>query len=816
MGRESNVGVLIRYKKSRLFAAAAISFFPAEHALAQTAGDGSSDSTIIVTARRVEERLQDVPISISVVDQDRINRANIVSGEDLAKVVPGLNVQSKYGAENANFAIRGFQQEIQTSSSVGTYFGEVISPRSGSPSVQAGDGAGPGSLFDLQNVQVLKGPQGTLFGRNTTGGAVLLTPRKPTDNFEGYVEGSAGNYDMKRIQAVVNVPLADWARARFGVDHQTRDGFAPNASAVGPKDFYDVNYVAARGSLVLDVTPEIENYTIVSYMRSDTNGQMNQLFRANSALAFGQLAVPQVQRYLASGRKYQVETSMTDPRVLTNVLQLINTTTWKATDNLTVKNIASYSTFKQTLRQDLYGAAFYIPNATNPIGFVATAFLAPPDNAHSANQKNITEELQFQGIGMDAKLNYQFGLYYEKSSPNGRAGSQLPNTGATCLFSETKKMSDFRCLPPGQGSGRLNETIGELTFINMAAYAQATYAVTDQFKLTGGFRYTYDRSHGQAVGRQFVFVSPPGGGFGQAVFLKCINNYDPVTCVRTARTSTKRPTWTLNAAYNATEDVMVYGTYSRGYRQGAAAPGYNYPNRPSTFGPEKVDNFEAGVKTSFHGGISGYLNVAAFYSNLTAQQLLVAANDTTGVNNSATAIYNAGKSRVYGFEVESSLRPSSFFRLDAAVTYVHSKLISADFPTAIPGYNVINPSALAGDPLPYTPKWGINVSGTFTLPVPEEYGKVDFTATYRYNSRYATGASKLLTAYGDAVKQVDLSLDWRDIGGAPIDLSFFGSNVTNQFTATGVAALFNSFGFDARYLGRPRMYGARVKWRFGQ
>jgi iron complex outermembrane receptor protein len=105
----------------------------------------------------------------------------------------------------------------------------------------------------------------------------------------------------------------------------------------------------------------------------------------------------------------------------------------------------------------------------------------------------------------------------------------------------------------------------------------------------------------------------------------------------------------------------------------------------------------------------------------------------------------------------------------------------------------------------------VNVGGIVTLPVPAEYGKVEFAATYRYNSRSGTGAG----AFADAVSQVDLSLDWRDVGGKPIDLSLFGSNMTNQFTATGVAKLLNSFGFDSRYLGRPRMFGVRAKMRFG-
>jgi iron complex outermembrane receptor protein len=119
--------------------------------------------------------------------------------------------------------------------------------------LQGGDGAGPGSVFDLQNIQVLKGPQGTLFGRNTTGGAVLLVPKRPTDKFEGYVEGSYGNYNMVRIQAVINALLASWARLRIGVDRQTRDGWQHNVSGFGPKDFANVDYTAVRGSLVLDL-----------------------------------------------------------------------------------------------------------------------------------------------------------------------------------------------------------------------------------------------------------------------------------------------------------------------------------------------------------------------------------------------------------------------------------------------------------------------------------------------------------------------------------------------------------------------------------
>ena len=150
------------------------------------------DGAIIVTARRVEERLQDVPISITVYDQEAITARNIVNAADLATYTPSLSVNTRYGPEKASFAIRGFVQDFATAPSVGVYFADVVGPR-GSSTTTAGSGVTVGNLFDLQNVQVLKGPQGTLFGRNTTGGAVLLVPNRPTDRLEGYIEGSAGN-----------------------------------------------------------------------------------------------------------------------------------------------------------------------------------------------------------------------------------------------------------------------------------------------------------------------------------------------------------------------------------------------------------------------------------------------------------------------------------------------------------------------------------------------------------------------------------------------------------------------------------------------
>jgi len=224
-------------RKSVYLAGAAFAQAIALPAIAQdTSSEGLDASDIIVTARRQEERLQDVPISITVLSQDAIAKRNIVNAGELGTYVPSLSTNSNFGPERSSFSIRGFIQEGRTSPSVGVYFADVVAPRANSGTT-SGNGAGVGTFFDLQNVQVLKGPQGTLFGRNTTGGAILLVPTKPTDKFEGYVEGSVGNYDMRRVQAALNAPLSETFRMRAAMDWNKADGYLRNRSGIGPDRF---------------------------------------------------------------------------------------------------------------------------------------------------------------------------------------------------------------------------------------------------------------------------------------------------------------------------------------------------------------------------------------------------------------------------------------------------------------------------------------------------------------------------------------------------------------------------------------------------
>jgi iron complex outermembrane receptor protein len=318
-------------------------------AAADTDAQGDQNAEIVVTARRIEERLQEVPMSISVFSQKQLEDRNISDVTQLTTYTPSLSVQTEFGEDNSSFSIRGFQQDIGTSPTVGVYFDDVVEPRGGfsGSTIHGGEGAGPGDFFDLQNVQVLKGPQGTLFGRNTTGGAILLVPKKPSPNFEGYAEVAAGNYGMEQFQGVVNIPITDKLRIRVGVDQKMRDGYLNNISGIGPSSFQDTNYVAARVSVLADITDDIEDLLVMSFSQSDVAGVQSKLnactpqYSSNGAL-FANFCVPQLQREAGSGY-YDIENNNPDSHSFTQSYRFINTTTWQINDDYTLKNIASYS-----------------------------------------------------------------------------------------------------------------------------------------------------------------------------------------------------------------------------------------------------------------------------------------------------------------------------------------------------------------------------------------------------------------------------------------------------------------------------------------
>jgi iron complex outermembrane receptor protein len=820
--------------KSAILMSVAVGAIVAPTSAFAQSSDANASTDIIVTARRSEERLQDVPISITVLSQDAITKRNIVSAVDLGAYVPSLSTDQQFGPEKASFVIRGFTQEGKTSPSVGVFFADVVAPRSFGGTT-SGNGAGVGSLFDLQNIQVLKGPQGTLFGRNTTGGDILLVPQKPKDTLGGYIEGSVGDYNMHRLQAVLNVPLSDTVRVRGGVDWNQRDGYVFNKSGVGPDRFDNTNYVAARLSVVADLTPDLENYTIGSFSRSSTNGDVATMRSCSApagfpftfpALATALLpyACDQIARQAARGDGlYDVENDDPDPFEKIKQWQVINTTTWTASDSITVKNIISYAQYREQSSfslngtnlissgeplnlTGLFGFPFVVP--TVPGQYFKTIELHPGTSGYNSAQSTFTEEFQLHG--REGRLDWQAGVYFELSKPLAF------NSGLTAIFLNCTDIYTTTCTNP-LFIGSISDSLVKDTFNNKGFYGQASYKLLDKLTVTGGIRYTIDKmedlsenSNISSTGEktcqnQIVF---PGG--------------NPVTndsqCAIQINRTWKRPTWMVDLEYKPTNDLLAYAKYSRGYRQGSIN---SNDQGLETVGPEKVDTYEVGAKSSFHGRMSGYLNVTGFYNNFRDQQIAVntlVAPAYAGIVSPSQPIVNAGKSRIWGIEIDAAVIPFKGLKLDLGYAYLNTKLLEYSPPPVPIYYTQLLLTAQLHGPLALSPKNRVTLTGSYTLPLDDKIGKISFSATFTHTDANAAVAQEASPNYYliPASNQVNLSADWESFLGAPVDASFFMTNATNEQhfvypTAGGLA----TYGIEGGRVGPPRMFGFRLKYRFG-
>jgi iron complex outermembrane receptor protein len=798
----------------------------AQDAQAPAATSSNDLGDIIVTARRVEERLQDVPISIQVFNQQQISEHNITNSSELAQYTPSLATNPNFGTDETTFAIRGFNQDQGSPPSVAVYFADVVSPRGNGNGIPIGDGANHGDFFDLANVQVLKGPQGTLFGLNTTGGAVLFVPQKPTSEFGGYAELSYGNYDMHREEAALNLPLSDTIRFRLAVDQMDRSGYLNNDSGIGPARLENTNYVAARASLVIDLTPNLENYTIASFTRSDVNGGVQKLITCDPTSGFatfscGQLAAEQGEGF------FTVQQDLGAPETLAYNYQLINTTTWHASDALTIKDIASYSQAMTRVNNPLFGTNFVLGPGIPPLDF-STIQAAPGD--WSSSEFTFTNELQAQGTVLDGRLTYQGGLYVEGSDPISAGGNQSP-VFASCVNAEALECSD----PVGIGTtalvgvpihvGSVNYTVGEAWYRDFGVYEQSTYALTDQLKLTGGARFTYDQSKDTAQRITYQFpVTPP---FTQGPNSFCTDlSATPNNCYQTSTETSHAPTWMVDLEYKPVDDLLVYGKYSRGYRAGGVFA--NAPANYRTFEPEKLDSFEVGEKATWGGPVRGTFNATAFYNNFRDQQLQASFDAAPGAAVSpTTGIINAGKSRIWGAEIETTITPVTGLTFAVDYTYLRTEITAIEPVVSTDPNYIVGANIPVGSPLEFSPENKFTASANYTLPLPTSIGKITGGVTFSHTDKqlanyvYIGDAANIAEEGGNYSylgqrNLTDVNASWNSIMGSTIDVSFFGTNITNLHYYAYIPGLGTpAVGFETAVLGEPRMFGVRARYRFG-
>jgi iron complex outermembrane receptor protein len=764
---------------------------------AQPSASSGGLEEIVVTARRKEEKLQTVPVAVTAFTPAEIQNKQIESSSDLQHYVPSL-MSSQQSRDEQVFYLRGQGPNGASGGSPGViaYFAEV--PFTGS---------GPGIYFDLDNLQVLRGPQGTLFGQNTTGGAVLFEPKRPTNNFEGYVQLTLGDYNRQSVEAAVNIPIIeDKLLVRIAGSKETRDGYTYDIGT--HQDLDNRDYWAGRIGVTWRPTDDFENYLVYDSLYNHTNGtglvlaavNPNTIPGSNPPFLVGSFernfGVPAVEAALAAAQALGPRT------VDTNIDGLDKTYSWGITDiarydiadNVSLKNIFGYREIKNLLRTDFDGTPYDQGGYSTPDGW-------------EINNAQYTDEFQVQGKSLNDKLTWIGGAFYEFLHPAGYTVAVVPSSTVSGIT------LPIAILGNAYGQNALGPE-GETTRTE-AVFLQGTYDLTgispdlEGLKFTAGARYTWD----YVSNSNFTTVVIEPGALNLA--LQCgttpKNSPTGLACVYQNHTF-QAPTWTAGLDYQITPETLLYAKGSRGFKSGGfnGAGGVYYPNR---YESEYVTDVEVGIKSDFDiMGIKTRTNIDGFHDDYRNAQRSVGVpfELVAGVPSSTTSttVVADGNAVVQGIEFEGTILPFDGLTMTASWSYVDAYYTKF----TIPG---------VGDrtylPYPFVPKNKFGFTADYVLPfVPEELGQVHAIAEYVHTGRI-TYATDQVEPDGNepGYGLLNIRLNWNNVAGQPIDASFFMTNVTDNLYSIGKFGIYTTEGFVSQLYGEPQMWGFQVKYRFG-
>jgi iron complex outermembrane recepter protein len=678
---------------------------PQANSEAPAAGD------IIVTAQRRDERLSRTPVAVSVISAETLAQANITTENDLPVATPGLQVRLGQNSNQLNYALRGQSLDAYSNTRPGVqpYINEV----------QIGGVGASSGFFDLQSVQVLKGPQGTLFGRNSTGGAVLFTTQKPTKDFGGYVSATGGNHGLVKVEGAINAPLiGDNLLARVSGFYQRRDGYQYNLNTKSDTGGYE--RFGIRGSLTARLGDNISNTLVVDYQSTDGSNAvatvgsidvtipgsfpttllynppaalsdfvLSQILQGGGlpAATASTLATGNYARYIARYPRY---TGLSDffaqqrargPYVVdvnspnnyyARNLFISNITTFDVGPTTQIKNVFGYVSLKSLSNVEADGTIFGIADEGN-------------NPAVGSFDKSTQYQEELQVIGTAGALKYVAGTYYSNETLRHRQHSEFFDI----IFAPTVQINN---------NSKYNETY--------AAYAQGTFDLSKATGLPGlgftfGARYNVEKARVTTDGGDFARTAfgatpPPGYSYDQSRTFKNLS-------------------WTIGLQEQVSPDLLIYVASRRSYKNGGfngqLAPKIGFadtvPVPGNGYRTEQVTDVELGLKYSGKIGDVPTRFTLAGYNNWIENSQRTA---YVAVGGNPTAItINIPKAKVTGLEAEGQFSPTRWLTLGASVNYTNARFTA-------------NRTIVAGVPgvfgtYPDTPKWSGNVFADVTVPV---------------------------------------------------------------------------------------------------
>ncbi|MGW8204725.1 TonB-dependent receptor [Sphingomonas sp. VDB2] len=739
----------------------------------ETGGGGLSD--IIVTARRTSESMQTVPVAVTALAGEFLEKQNIVDVTSIPQFTPNLSImQQSTSPTAASVYIRGIGNQEPSSvaeQGVGIYLDGVYVARSA------------GALFDLvdlERIEVLRGPQGTLFGRNTVGGAIQLVSKKPADEMKIDVKGGYGSFSEWFAKTRIDTGYIGGSpiKASLSLMHRQRNGYIDNVYTSDSRDPGATNADALMLGVQADLGKVTINYSFDYNDRRATAPYFQMLYATDDVKNyFGQSAALGGDPFLVSpDRQTDVRQAGfvdRDGELRYDARAKIQghglTIQYEPIDELTLKSITAYRKFSQDTILTLGGNGYLNGVVLDPVTFAPSIGAVTPINGNNAPQRQWQFSQEFQALGSMGDLSYVAGLYYfyEKSSEYNRQNLTFVLPGGQAGLN----------LAPVQAFGGTAES--------MAAFGQMSWkpaALDGRMEITGGARFTGDRKTLTLAGD----IVPN---------LKGHVDYTNVS-------------WLGSINYRFTPAIMAYVRISSGYRSGGINPRAAVIN---IFAPEDVKSYEAGLKSElFDRRVR--LNLAIFQTDYSNQQINQFAAGSGGVT---SLIVNAGQVRFRGVEAELTVAPTEGLTFDGSLGYTDPKYKSYLFRD--PATNQIIDVADEAR-MPQTAKFNAHVGGQYMVPVGigELTARVDYayrSTVYFHNLDRVNPYNVETRSRPDHNLRARLSLGDIAMGSGTLELGVWGDNLTNQKNLD-FAIDFGSLGFAAGSFKKPRTFGVDAKVSF--
>jgi len=742
---------------------------PMPRAFAQDAADAEGDSAsgytleeIVVTARRRQESLQDVPISVSAFSETRIQdlQADDLSGIQYS--VPNLYLD-KGDAGNAVIYIRGIGQNDSLAfadAGVGVYVDDVFIARSQAAFLE---------LFDVERIEVLRGPQGTLYGRNTSGGAIKFVSTTPPDQLEVYGEIGGGSDAFATVKGRIGGPLAgDKLKGKIAFSANRRDGFAKNS--VTGKDDGDLKSFAWRGALLFTPNEDVDvQFTFDGKIdRPNTSrSPVRETTVTGVADPIGAPFVPSVFQPNPDPYKVDVNANGLSDLTAYGFTLKIN---WRTGSAWSVESITSYRKMDFDLNLDTDGT---------PLPILDILVLQ--------DEKQFSQELR---LSYDAggALAFTSGVYFFHDDDLTFSGVDF---GSASLFG-------FPIILFGFPSTQLADTDQKTD--SLAFFGDATVALTDRLSVSAGLRYTYEKKKSARRFENFFDIT-----------VSAINDTPPFLqgagvpgIAISGKDSFDSFTPKFSASFQASDDVLLYATVAKGFKSGGFDGRANSTFGFQPFKPETVWSYEGGVKSTWADG-KLIINAAYFYNDYTNLQVTsFGSNPETGTF--ASLFTNAAKARIQGIELEVAARPTQALMLNASVGFLDSEY--KKFETLVGG--VV--TDVSNRKLVNAPKWNASVSATLDQPISNRLiGTAHIDANYRSKNYNEITASELLAQNKYILVNAYVSVRGED---GRWEFRAGVKNLTDRAIRVQGFNLSEFPGYQLSFFSAPRTFDFRLFYRY--